>query len=316
MNNPPIRFDGQAVLVTGAGRGLGRAQALLLASRGARVVVADNGTTMAGQGPDRGPASALVAEIVASGGEAVACTADLATEAGAGAAVQDTLDAFGRIDAIVHYASTCPELSPPDQLRDTDLDLVMRINPFAAVWMARAAWPQLVRQGYGRLVFMPSAAIYGALGNTLYAAAKSSYLGITRCLALEGREHGIRVNSVMPAANTRMTGGFQPSAFTDWFRANFTPDKVAAAVAFLLSDACEVSGEVFAVGGGRIARVALAENEGVTGACNSVEDAGAALDEVMRDASFFHPADLGQRIRRVNALLGFDAAKGPGGKAP
>ncbi|MCB2061452.1 MAG: SDR family NAD(P)-dependent oxidoreductase [Novosphingobium sp.] len=306
MNQGEVRFDGRAVLVTGAGRGLGRAQAILLASRGAKVVVADNGSAMAGDKASQGPADTVVEEISAAGGTAIACAADLATVEGAGEAVAACVSAFGRIDGIAHFASTCPELMPPDALPDRDVELVLRVNPFAAIWMARAAWPHMVQQGYGRLLFTPSGAVYGALGNTPYATAKASYLGLVPTLALEGAKHGICVNGIMPSAHTRMTEGFPPGAYADWFFKTMTPEKVVVATGFLLSEECEVNGEIFAVGGGRIARVALAEAEGVLGEGASIEEVRDAMPQVMADGSFFFPTDLSERSKKVSSVFGFD----------
>jgi NAD(P)-dependent dehydrogenase (short-subunit alcohol dehydrogenase family) len=301
-----IRFEGRAILVTGGGRGLGRATALLLAQRGAQVVVADNGAAMDGDEASTGPAETVVGEILAAGGKAVTCTADLADEAGAEAAVRTSLAAFGRIDGIVHYASPCPDLKNADKLSSRDLELVMRVNPFAALWMARAAWPHMVSQQYGRLVFMPSGAIYGAMGNTDYASAKAAYIGVTRCLALEALEHGIRVNAISPSARTRMTERFHPSAYAEWFYETMQPEKVAVGAAFLLSEACDVNGEIFAVGGGRIARMMIAENEGVIGSGGSIEEVRAMMPQVMADERWFHAKDLGERSAKVAGLFGFD----------
>lgn len=300
-----ICFDGKAFLVTGAGRGLGRAQAILLARRGARIVVADNGSAMDGNAASGGPAAAVVEEIGAQGGTAVACTADLACEAGAEQAVAASLDAFGRIDGIAHYASTCPPLTSPDRIDGPDMELLLAINPLAAIRMTRAAWPHMARQGHGRLLFTPSAGIYGALGSAHYATAKSAYLGLVRCLALDGRAQGILVNALMPAAQTRMTEGFPPGAFADWFQATMLPEKVAAAGAWLLSDDCAITGETFAVGGGRIARVTIAETEGVVIPDISVERAGGAMPQVMADERFFYPRDLSERSGRVARVFGF-----------
>lgn len=306
MAEGEIRFDGRAILVTGGGRGLGRATALLLASRGARVVVADNGTAMGGEDASAGPAESVVSEIAAAGGEAVACTADLASESGAEASVEASLAAWGRIDGIVHFASPCPDLKAADRLSTRDLELVMRVNPLAALWMVRAAWSHMAREHYGRIVLMPSGAIYGAMGNTDYAGAKAAYLGITRCLALEGPKAGIRVNAISPSARTRMTDRFHPSAYAEWFYATMPPEKVATAAAYLLSEDCAVNGEIFAVGGGRIARMMIAEAEGAIGSGESIEEVRDMMPRVMADERFFHPKDLGERSARVAALFGFD----------
>ena len=306
MAQDEIRFDGRAVLVTGGGRGLGRSQALLLARRGARVVVADNGAALDGEDPTTAPARAVVREIEAAGGEAVACAADLATEAGAAAAVAATLDAFGRIDGLVHNASTSPDLTSADAISSRDLDLIMRLNPMAGLWMARAVWPHMTAQGYGRIVYMSSAGVYGSLGNAPYAAAKSAVIGMTRCLAIEGVKDGIRVNAVAPSARTRMTERFEASAYADWFFETMPPEKVAVGVAYLLSPECQVSGEVFSIGGGRIARITLAETEGVIGAGASIEEAASAMPQVMSDERFFHPSDLSQRSAKVAGLFGFN----------
>jgi len=302
-----IRFDGRAIVVTGAGRGLGRAQALLLAARGAKVVVADNGSAMDGGDASAGPADEVVAEIREAGGEAVAATGDLSTLEGANHAVAACLDAFGRIDGLAHYASTCPDLKGPVEMEDRDIELLLAVNPLAAMRMARAAWPHMAAQGFGRILLAPSAAIYGARGNSPYAAAKASHVGIVRCLALEGADHGICVNGVLPSANTRMTESFLPSSFGQWFFKQMLPEKVAVGGAFLLSEASSTNGEFFAIGGGRIARVTLAEADGVFDAGDSIEAVRDAMPQVMADTRFSHPADLTERTVRVTTLFGQDA---------
>jgi NAD(P)-dependent dehydrogenase (short-subunit alcohol dehydrogenase family) len=304
MAQGEVRFDGRAILVTGAGRGTGRTHALLLALRGAKVVVADNGSTMDGDEPTTGPAESVVAEIKASGGEAVACTADLATEAGSNQAVETTLKAFGRIDGILHNASTVPNLVTVENLSSHDLDLVMRINTFAAMWMSRAAWPHMVKQKYGRILYTASGAIFGADGNGPYAAAKCANIGMMRCLAPEGAKHGILINLVSPSARTRMTD-FHPGPYTDWFFKTMLPEKVSVGVAYLMSDACNMTGEVFAIGGGRVARITFAENEGYFGQGASIEEIREAMPQVMADTKFAYPKDLTERSARVSKLCGF-----------
>lgn len=300
-----IRFDGQAVLVTGAGRGLGRAHALLLASRGAKVVVADNGVAMDGEDASAGPAESVVAEIIAAGGEAVPCTADLASEIGSQMAVETAVRAFGTISGVLHNASTVPALTPPDAIASRDLDLVLRVNASAGLWLARAAWPHMIRQKYGRILYTTSAAIFGAEGNAPYATAKAAVIGTMRCLAAEGARHGIHVNVVAPSARTRMTEGFLSSAYADWLFKTMPPEKVAAGAAYLMSAACNVTGEIFSMGGGRIARILIAETEGVIGAGASIEEVRDALPSVMADREAFYPKDLTERSAKVAALLGF-----------
>lgn len=305
MADGQVRFDDQAFLITGAGRGLGRAQALLLASRGAKVVVADNGTTMDGEDASQGPAEAVVSEICEAGGEAAACAADLATLDGANDAVAACLNSFGRIDGIAHYASSCPNLKSPANMVDRDIELVLAVNPLAAMRMVRAAWPHMAEQGHGRIVLIPSSAIFGALGNTPYAAAKAAYIGIVRCLALEAEGHGICVNGVMPAARSRMTEEFLPPGYAEWFFENMPPEKVAAGVGFLLSDGCTANGEIFAMAGGRIARVMLAEAEGVCGLDN-IEEVRGAFGQVMTDDTWFYPKDLAERSAQTGKQFGYD----------
>jgi NAD(P)-dependent dehydrogenase (short-subunit alcohol dehydrogenase family) len=305
MAQGEVRFDGRAILVTGGGRGLGRAQALLLAARGASVVVADNGAAMDGEDASAGPAQTVAAEIRAAGGQAVACVADLATEAGSAQAVAAALDAFGRIDGLLHAASTSPNNTGAASVSSHDLDLVMRINPFAAFWMTRAAWPHLVGQGYGRIVYMTSGGVYGAEGSAPYSAAKAAYIGMMRSLAVEGARHGVWVNLVAPAAYTRMTERMPASDYADWFERTMTPEKTAPAVAWLLSEDCGIHGEMFAVGGGRVSRLLLAESAGVMGCDASIEAVGAAMPAVMADQRLFYPKDLGERSLEVAKLFGY-----------
>lgn len=310
MAEGEVRFDGRAMLVTGAGRGLGRAQALLLASRGASVVVADNGAAKDGEDPGAGPAAAVVAEIQTAGGKAVACMADLSNDEGATAAVSACLEAFGRIDGIAHFASSCPPLKSPDQLSTRDLELVMRINAGAAMWMARAAWPHMAAARYGRIVLTTSGGAIGAPNNADYSSAKAAQIGLTRCLAVDGAAHGILVNAVAPAALTRMTDGFFPGAFADWFAETMAPEKVAAGAAFLLSEDCAITGEIFAMGGGRIARMTIAEGEGAIGAEGSIEEVRAMMPRVMADDRWFYPRTMGERSMKVASIFGFDPGQG------
>ena len=306
MTEPPaIRLDGRVILVTGAGRGLGRAHACELAARGARVIVADNGVGMAGETPDSGPAATVAAKIASAGGEALACTIDLARENGAQAAVDLACRSWGRIDGVLHNASTVPDLTPVDLLSTEALDRVLDINVKSGLWLARAAWPHFVAQGHGRLLHTTSAAIFGAAGNASYAAAKGAIVGMVRCLAIDGAPHGIRVNAIAPSAHTRMTETFLAPDYVEWLRRTMPPEKAAGAAALLMSEACPLTGEILGLGGGRVSRITLSESEGVILAEPSAEAVRDALPTILADAALFHPATLAERSARVAALPGF-----------
>jgi NAD(P)-dependent dehydrogenase (short-subunit alcohol dehydrogenase family) len=308
MAQGEIRFDGRAILVTGAGRGLGRSHALLLASRGAKVLVADNGTAMDGADANSTPAETVVAEIKQAGGEAVACAADIGTEAGANQAVAACVKAFGRIDGILHNASTCPDNMAADEVSLHDFHLVMQVNPFGGFYLTHAAWPHMVKQQYGRIVYTTSSAIYGSWGNTAYASAKSAYIGMMRCLAVEGAKNGILVNCVAPSALTRMTERLQPSPYADWFTKTMLPEKVSVGAAYLLSEDSTIRGEIFAMGGGRIARIMIAETAGVIGPGTSIEAVRDIMPEVLADTHFNYPKDLGEWSGNVTKRFGVNVS--------
>jgi NAD(P)-dependent dehydrogenase (short-subunit alcohol dehydrogenase family) len=278
-----VRFDGRVVVVTGAGRGLGRSHARLLARRGARVLVADVGTELFGTGGDPGPAEAVVAEIRADGGEAVAYTADLATEAGARGAVQAAHAELGRLDAIVHNAGFTLGGMPFEHESLARLDAQLAINTRAAFALAQEAWPTMQAQGHGRLVFTSSSALHGLPRSLPYSAAKASLVGLTRGLAVEGGPQGIRVNAVEPIAATRMAENLPESEFRTWFLATMRPEQVSPLVAVLASEDCPVNGEVLVAGGGRVGRTTFAENVGWVDPDATPESVRDHLAEVLAD---------------------------------
>ena len=200
------RFDGRVAVVTGAGRGIGRAYALLLARRGASVIVNDLGGSMDGTGADAAPAARVVAEIEAGGGSALADTSDVATTAGAQAVVDAAVARFGRIDAVVNNAGIIRWAGFPEVDED-NLARHLAVHTIGSFNTARAAWPHMVGAGYGRIVMTTSSGVFGLPNNMSYATAKAAVIGLTRSLAVSGAEHGIRVNLIAPAAMTRMAGG-------------------------------------------------------------------------------------------------------------
>lgn len=266
-----LRFDGRSAIVTGAGRGVGRCHALLLASRGARVVVADLGGSLEGGGSSSEPAEAVVKEIEAAGGEAVACHASVADEAGAASIVQTALDAFGRIDVVINNAG----IADPDRFEDHTLAKfrqMVEVHYLGSVYVASAAWSHMMKAGYGRIVNTTSEAVLGFVPkSSSYAGGKGAVLGFTRALALEAPRHGIRVNAVMPRAQTRLsspsvmakTYDVPETTFDSGSMNVFAPELVSPAAVYLAHESCDLNGEVLISGGGQVMRMAFVCNEGI-----------------------------------------------------
>ncbi|MFG3440324.1 SDR family oxidoreductase [Nonomuraea sp. NPDC047897] len=253
-----LRFDDRVAIITGAGHGLGRAHALLLAERGAKVVVNDLGGALDGTGASAGPAAEVVELITKNGGRAIANADDVATPEGAGAIVQAALDAFGRVDIVVNNAGILRDKSF-GKMTVEEFDAVLAVHVRGSYLVSRAAYPYMKEAGYGRVVNTSSpAGLFGNFGQANYSTAKMGLVGLTRTLGIEGARNGIRANAIAPVAWTRMTESLLPAEF----EAKFTPERVSALVAYLVHDSCEVSGEVFTVGGGRVARVFVAEGPG------------------------------------------------------
>jgi NAD(P)-dependent dehydrogenase (short-subunit alcohol dehydrogenase family) len=285
-----LRFDGRSVIVTGAGRGFGRCHAILLASRGARVVVADYGVNLDGTGSSPEPAELVAKEIEAAGGEAVACFASVADEAGAATIVRAALDAFGGLDVLVNNAGT----SDPDWFEDTDADRFRRMNQhqyFGTAYMCKAAWSHLKAADRGCIVNTTSEAITGFVPKCAsYSGAKGGVFSLTRALALDGRRFGLRVNAVAPRGNTRMSSpeamsrfyDQPPEAFQNPFMDMLKPELVSPAVAFLAHESCPLTGETLISGGGSVMRLAMVQTKGITqGESMSPEDIADNLDAVL-----------------------------------
>jgi NAD(P)-dependent dehydrogenase (short-subunit alcohol dehydrogenase family) len=286
----PLRFDGRVAAVTGAGRGIGRAHALLLADRGASVVVNDLGGSIEGVGADTGPASTVAAEIVAAGGAAVADTNDIANEAGAQALVATAVERFGRIDILVNNAGIVRWA----RMADADGELLaqhLAVHVVGAFNTTRAAWNHFVDQHYGRVVMTTSTGMLGLLGNLAYATAKGGVVGLTRSLAVDGVEHGILVNAIAPAAVTRMGGRADDDAPV---APEMAPDLVAPMVGYLAHEDCPVNGEIYVAGFGRFARLFIASTEGyvASDAAPTIEDVAAHWGEINDEAGYSVPRDL------------------------
>lgn len=279
-----LRFDGQVAIVTGAGRNLGREYALLLASRGARVVVNDLGvgisdTDGVAEAPATNPADDVVEEVVAAGGEAVANHDTIATAAGGAAIVQTALDAFGRVDAVVNNAGQV-RMAPFPDFADEHVDAVIDTQLRGVLNVSRPAWRAM--RGGGRFVNVASGAAFGGVpGGSVYGMAKLGVVGLTRAMAFEGRPLGIRANVIAPYAKTRPGTAFGPIPWSDALAEWLHPRLVAPLVGWLAHEACDVTGECFSVGAGHFARVAIELGEGIVDRDATIETIATRRDEIL-----------------------------------
>src|ERR1700712_2666504 len=242
-----LRFDNRVAVVTGAGRGLGREYALLLAARGAKVVVNDTGATLTGTGVSTSPAQEVVAEIEAAGGAAVASVEAVSTAIGGQAIITSALDRFGRIDILIHNAGTVRRGSLKDMSYE-DFDAVLDVHLRGAFHVVRPAFPVMCEAGYGRIVLTSSiGGLYGTHSVANYAAAKAGVIGLSNVAALEGAAEGVRCNVIVPAAVTRMADGIDTSAYPP-----MGADLVAPVVGWLAHESCSVTGELFIALAGRL----------------------------------------------------------------
>jgi NAD(P)-dependent dehydrogenase (short-subunit alcohol dehydrogenase family) len=273
-----LRFDGRVAVITGAGRGLGREYALMLASRGAKVVVNDVGGSLTGAGTDAGPAQSVVEEIAAAGGEAIASTDTVATPEGGQAIVDTALAHFGRLDVLIHNAGNVRR-APLAEMTSEDFDAVLDVHLRGAFHVVRPAFAHMTRAGYGRLVLTSSiGGLYGNHDVANYGVAKAGIIGLSNVAALEGAASGVRCNVIVPAAVTRMAEGLDTSAYPP-----MGADLVAPTVGWLAHETCSVTGEILVAIAGRVARAYIAETPGVYRPSWTVEDVAADIDAI-RDA--------------------------------
>lgn len=270
-----LRFDGRVAVITGGGRGLGRAYAELLGSLGCKVLVNDNGSVIKGEGADEGPAQEVVDAIRAAGGEAIANTDSVATPEGGRAIIQAALDTWGRIDVLIHNAGNV-RYGTIRELSDEDLNAVLDVHLKGAFHVVRAAMGPMCDAGYGRVVLTSS--IGGVYGNNRcvnYAMAKSAMIGLNNVIALEGEEHNVKSNVIVPGAVTRMAEGLDTSLYPP-----MGPELVAPMVGWLAHENCSVSGEIYAAVAGRMAEMYIGETKGAYRAEWSVDDVDAAIGRI------------------------------------
>jgi len=279
-----IGFDGKVAIITGAGGGLGRQHALLLASRGARVVVNDLGGSVTGEGANKGPAETVAEEIRSAGGEAVSDGSSVSTPEGGEAIVAAAIESFGRIDIVINNAGilrdkTFHNLTP--ELLEPVLDVHLK----GAFYVTKPAWVKMREQGYGRVINTSSnSGILGNFGQSNYGAAKMGLVGFTRVLAAEGAKHNIKVNAIAPLARTRMTEEVLGALVE-----KLNPEYISPVVAWLAHEDCPVTGEVFTAGGGRVARFFIGMTPGYYNPELTLEDVRDHFAEIRDETGYTVP---------------------------
>ena len=281
-----LGYDGKVAINTGAGGGLGRSHALELARRGARVVVNDLGGSVDGSGGDAGPAAKVAAEINDAGGEAVASTDSVATPEGGAAVVQTAVDAFGTVDIVINNAGILRDKTFHN-LTPELLEPVIAVHLQGAIYVTQPAWVIMRDKGYGRVVNTSSnSGLLGNFGQSNYGAAKMGLVGFTRVLANEGRKYNIKVNAIAPVAKTRMTEELLGAAGDA-----LEPEEITPTVAYLAHEDCPVTGEVYSVAGGYVARYFIGLTKGWYKNEHSVEDVRDNFEQI-RDETGYDVFDM------------------------
>ena len=273
-----IRFDNRVAIVTGAGNGLGRAHALLLASRGAKVVVNDPGGAVDGKGGNHAAADKVVAEIKAAGGQAVPNYDSVADPKSATNIVKSAVDSFGTVDIVVNNAGVLRDKTFHNMTTD-DFDFVVKVHFLGTAYVLHAAWPILRAKAYGRVVVTSSnSGIYGTFGQANYGGAKLAVVGFMNALRLEGQKYNIMMNALAPIAATRMTDALMPAPVLEKLK----PEYVSPMVAYLCSEQCQRTGDIWSAGGGTFARIEYREAAGlrIDGRAPTVEDVMENIDKI------------------------------------
>ncbi len=283
----PLRFDGRTVIVTGAGGNpsLGRAHALLLGSRGANVVVNDIGRDPeARHYPGAASAEAVVEEIRAAGGRAIASTDSVTSPEGAEAIIRTALDAFGSVDILINNAGLSIG-APFDEISPRDIQRHIDVNLMGSIWCARAAWPHMAVAGYGRIVNITSSSMTGFANQAAYAASKGGVWSLTRALAAEGEKLGIKVNAVSPGGYTRLviSAMEEDSPLLAQAKEHLPPELSSPAVAFLAHETCPVTGECIDSVGGAIQRCYISRSAGFIDRDHTIETIAERWSEVMNE---------------------------------
>ena len=292
-----IRYDDRVAVITGAGGGLGRTYALMLASRGAKVVVNDLGGAADGTGAGSSMADQVVKEINEAGGTAVANYDSVATPEGGEAIIQTAVDNFGKVDILINNAGILRDKSFT-KLEPQNLEIVLDVHLKGAFFVTQPAFRIMKENNYGRIVVASSGAgIFGNFGQTNYGAAKMGLVGLCHVLAVEGAKNNITCNAIAPIAKTRMT-----EALLGPLADKLAPEFVTPLVAYLVSEQCELTHEIFDVGGGRYARIFVGMGPGwvaPSGTVPSPEELAANFDQVRDTDGFIIPTSIADETKAV-----------------
>ena len=301
MTQQVVGFDERVAIVTGAGGGLGRQFALELARRGARVVVNDLGGALDGSGSSARAAEAVVEEIRAAGGEAVANFDSVADPASGAAIVQQALDEYGTVDVVISNAGILRDRSFANMTIE-ELHAVLDVHLRGGFYVAMPAFKVMKEKGYGRFVFTSSnAGILGNFGQANYGAAKMGLIGLSNVLAIEGAKYGIKANVVAPVARTRMT-----EELLGPMAEHFDPALVAPMVVYLASEACEVTHEIYSAGGGRYARFFVGLTPGWysgEGEAPTVDQIAGRLESIRSEEGYSVLGSATEELQQLGRLI-------------
>lgn len=296
-----IRYDGRVAIITGAGGGLGKTYALLLGKRGAKVVVNDLGGKPDGTGASTSMADTTVSEIKAAGGEAVANYDSVSTPDGGKKITQCALDHFGRVDIVINNAGVLRDKTFL-KLTPEELEIVLDVHLKGAFYVTQPAFASMKENNYGRILMTASAAgVFGNFGQTNYGAAKMGLVGLAHVLSIEGAKNNIKCNVIAPIAKTRMT-----EQLLGPLADQVLPEHVTPLVAYLVSEKCELTHEVFSVGGGRFARIFVGLAPGWyagKGKVASPEDIRDHIDQIRNPEGYIIPANIGEEMMQLMKVL-------------
>ena len=282
-----FRFDGRVAIITGAGRGLGRAYAAFLVARGAKVAVNDVGVGLGGGAGDDSVAETTAREISGSGTDILADSSDVASPLAASRLVEKTMARFGRIDIVINNAGILRWRNFPDTDLE-DLTAHFSVHVAGAFNVTRAAWPHLVDRKYGRVLLTTSSSMYGLPSTMAYGVAKAATVGLANSLAVAGKPHGIVVNTISPSAATRMVP-VEHFELTDAQIFALAPERVVPLAGLLVHERHIDSGRIYCGGGGRVARVFMAETLGYKNPEMTIENLSQHWDSVNDMTDFFIP---------------------------